>query len=251
MDRGFKRNIKNNDKKARTAKLTFTVIKFAVFLAILIAIPAYIYFFHFDVISSLKSIDDVEALLERNKIQGIFIYLILQILQITISIIPGNVVQMASGYVYGLGLGYILSLAGTALGTILTFAIARILGKDALRLIFGKKFNSFLGKVNSKRGFIFIAVIYLLPCMPKDLLSYVGGVSDIKLLPFLSLSLAMRTPAMIGCVVIGKMLRTGSYIWVGILAAAVIAITIWGITHHERLTQKVDELYVRFSSKQN
>ena len=239
----------DQNKNARRAKLVFTVLKFVVFLAILVALPAYIYFFHSDMIASLKSMDDVEALLENNKLFGAFIYLILQIIQITISVIPGNVVQMASGYVYGFGLGYILSLAGTALGSVMTFGIARVLGKDALRLIFGERFDSFIEKVNTKRGFIFISVIYLLPCMPKDLLSYVCGVSDVKLGSFLLLSLTMRTPAMIGCVVLGRMLRTGSYLGLAILGGLIVCITIWSLIRHEKLTQKIDELYQHFSSR--
>ncbi len=239
----------DKDKKTKNIKRAFTILKFTIFLAIIFALPAYIYIFHSDMISSLKSMDDVEALLENNKLSGALVYLILQIVQIIISIIPGNVVQMTAGYVYGPGLAYVLSLAGTALGTVITFGIARVLGKDALRLIFGKRFDSFIEKVNSKRGFIFISVIYLLPCMPKDLLSYVGGVSDIKPLPFLLLSLAMRTPAMIGCVVMGRMLRTGSYLLLALLVIVILIVTIWGLKHHERLTQRIDELYMRYSQK--
>lgn len=111
-------------------------------------------------ITILDSLEKINMFLARHKIESIFVYLGLQVAQIVICILPGQVLQFAGGYVFHFGIGFLLTMIGATIGTIMTFYIARILGKDAMYLIFGeKKLNNYIEKLNSKRALLFILVI--------------------------------------------------------------------------------------------
>ena len=124
--------------------------------------------------------------------------------------------------------------------------MARALGRDALHLFFDeKKIAHFVEKLNSKRALIVVFVIYLIPGLPKDLITYAAGVSEIKLKPFLVLSLVGRTPGMLCSIVIGNLFNNGSYIGILVLSIVVVIACIWGVRHHEKLTELIDKGYQR------
>ena len=88
------------------------------------------------------------------------------------------------------------SLTGAFLGTLISFMLARWLGSDFVHLFFGKqKTQDYVKKLNSKRAYTIVFLIYLIPGIPKDIASYAAGVSEMKLKPFMLLSLIGRMPA--------------------------------------------------------
>lgn len=200
----------------------FPILKICILLIILIGIPLYIWFFQRDILVHLKSFEDVKNLLIKYKSESVLIYIGLQIIQIVICFIPGQAFQFVAGYLYGFPLGLLFSVIGAVLGTIISFYIARLLGKDFIHLIFNEKqITEYVIKLNSKKAYTLVFLIYLIPGLPKDLTSYAAGVSEIGMKQFLILSLIGRTPGMVGSLLIGyfysKKLFAGA-IAVGILA---------------------------------
>lgn len=244
--------IKNQPKEPMTRsqkiKLLFIILKLLVLLFIIIAIPLYLILFEKDLITSLRSMEDVNAILAANRTQGIFIVIGLQIAQVIISIIPGNAVQFATGYVYRFILGYLISAIGLVIGSVISFQLAKVLGTDAMNVLFGEeRFTRFLEKFNSKRGFIFTFVFFLIPGLPKDLLCYVAGISKMRLLPFLALSMVARTPGVMGSIMMGSMFANGRYEGMVALVTLAALLCYFGIKYHEKLSQKIDMWYEKMS----
>lgn len=242
MDTDKKENIK------KRLKIAFTVLKLLLLLVLIVGIPAYIAVYHADFISQFKSLESVNAYLERYKAASMLAYLGIQIMQIIICIIPGQAMQFAAGYVFSFWPGYLLSILGAAIGTVMTFYLARILGRDALHLIFDEeKIAKFVNKLNSKRAFIAVFVIFLIPGLPKDLFTYAAGVSEMKLKVFLIISLIGRTPGMMCSIMIGSMFNNGSYFGIIILSIIVTILCILGVKKHEKLTVLIDRGYRKLS----
>ena len=209
----------------RRSKKSLAILKFTLLIMFILGIPVYMYFFHHDFITGFKSVDDVTVFLAKYEAASSFIYIGLQIAQVIISIIPAQFFNLASGYIFGFMYGYLLSIAGVTAGTAVTFFLARVLGKDAIYLLFGeKKITKYITDLNSRRALFIIFVIYLIPGLPKDLMGYAVGLSRIKFLPFLALSLIGRTPAMMTTIMAGSMLDKGNY--TGVIALSVIAAVI-------------------------
>ena len=99
--------------------------------------------------------DSFNAVVEhlgQYKLEAIPIYIGLQIIQIVISVIPGQVFQLAAGYLYTFLPALILSVTGAILGTMVSFYLARFLGSDFVHLFFGReKTLEYVEKLNSKK----------------------------------------------------------------------------------------------------
>ena len=221
-------------------------LKFGLLIAIVAVVPLVVYFNYHELINDFGSLEKINMFLSRHKIESIFVYLGLQVAQIVICILPGQVLQFAGGYVFHFGIGFLLTMIGATIGTIMTFYIARILGKDAMYLIFGeKKLNNYIEKLNSQRALLFILVIYLIPGIPKDLFAYAIGVSNMRFMPFLIVSLVGRAPAMIGSVIMGSMFESGSYTEAVILFAIAVILCIIGVFKHKKIHEWIDKKYVK------
>ncbi|MEG1584175.1 MAG: VTT domain-containing protein [Anaerovorax sp.] len=235
-----------NIKKKKTIQMVLMILKFGLLLFILVGIPLYFYFFQGDLLNNFRSLDALNVFLEQHKTSSIFVYIGLQVLQIVICIIPGQALQFAAGYAYAFWFGYLFSIIGAAVGTVVTFYLARLLGRDALHMLFGEeKFGKFLAKLNTKRAVVLVFILFLIPGIPKDLLNYAAGVSNMNLKPFLIISLVARTPAMMCSVMIGSMFNKGSYFGIGVLTVLAIVLCILGMKYHETLAKRVDGWYVK------
>ncbi len=117
-------------------------------------------------------------------------------------------------------------------------------------MIFGEqRFTKFVHTLNSKRSFIVLFVIFLIPGIPKDLFTYAAGVSEIRVCPFLILSLIGRTPAMMCSILMGSMFYNGSYTGLIILGAAAIILFFIGILKRDKLVKWMDRFYTRLAGK--
>ena len=244
--------IDKNDKKQKRRqryKKISAVVKLILLLIIIIGIPAYLFFFDHKFLDQFSSIEDVYNFFLQYRSQSILVYLGLQILQIVICIIPGQALQLAAGYLFHFWLGLLLSVIGAGLGTILTYYLAKVLGHDAMHMIFGEeRIRSSLDKLNSKRGVIIVFLIYLIPGIPKDLCTYAAGLSEMKLKPFLLLSLTGRIPGMIGSLLIGYQLQTGGYKAAAIIGGIAVALFILGLIFHKPVMELSDKAYERFKN---
>lgn len=228
-------------------KKAIAIVKFLFLIGIIVGIPAYIYFFHKNLIMKLSNLEQIKVYFENNKASMSVIYIFLQALQIIISVIPGQWLQIGAGFFYGVGISYILSIIGALIGSVVTYFIADKLGKDALYVFFKKEqIDELIEKLNSKRALIIIFLIFLIPGVPKDLCNYVAGISNIKLKPFLVVSLLGRSPGMLGSILIGKHLYTKSYIGAIIVGVVATVFFILGVVYRKKINTYLDGLYDKY-----
>lgn len=222
-------NIKKAEKENKR-RVILSVVKISMLVLIVVGIPLYLWFFHGDWIKSFENIDDVVAFLEKYETQSIFVYIGLQIVQIVISIIPGQVFQMAAGYIYGFWPALLFAMTGALLGTTLSFMLAKALGRDFLHIFFGEeKMSYYIERLNSKKMYAIVFFLYLIPGIPKDMVSYAAGVSEIKFKPFIIISALGRLPGMIGCLLMGDMMMEENYtgaVIIGVFAVITFALCI-------------------------
>lgn len=239
----------NHIDKARLKRRARTIaifVKFALLLVILVGVPLYLWFFHQDFLRQFADYEASREFFETYRTQSIYILLGLQVVQILISIIPGQGIQFVAGLFYGFWPGLLLSLVGALVGTVLTYYVAGFLGRDALYLFFGeRKVDAMLSKINSKRGMILVFLIYLFPGLPKDLCTYAAGISRMKLPAFLIISLVGRTPAMMGSLLIGRGLGRGDYTTVIVIGILAVVFFVLGALFHNQLSVIVDRIYTR------
>ena len=126
---------------------------------------------------------------------SILVFILMQILQVVVFFIPGELIQVAGGYIFGVFGGGVISLIGITLGSVMVFFISNDYGKPLVEKLMLKKEVKFFKKildVGSKRIVVFM--FYLIPGIPKDALSYICGVSKISFKDFCIYSTLGRIP---------------------------------------------------------
>ena len=235
-----------NEKTKKNIKILFTILKFALLIFLIAGIPLIVFFNYHELLEQFDSMESLRAFLDQYQTESVLVYFVMQVLQIVICMLPGQALQMVGGYVFHFWIGLLLTYTGAALGTFVTFHIARALGKDAMYLIFGEeKLNSYIEKLNSKRAFILLFIIYLIPGLPKDLFAYAIGVSNMRFRPVFIVSMIGRAPAMMGSVMIGAMMATGSYTGCIILFSIAVILCVLGAWKYKQLHAWVDKQYVK------
>lgn len=143
----------------------------------------------------------VETLIELITSQGplgVLILLGMQLLQIIVAFIPGEVVQIAAGMMYGPLWGSVVILAGCVLSSMVVYELVHKLGAPFVRSMVGEKqllkFRQF--ELSGKFG-VTVFILFLIPGFPKDVLTYIVPLSDMNLRTFLLLSTIARTPGVI------------------------------------------------------
>lgn len=234
----------DKELKRKRFKTFSAIAKLVLLIVILVGIPMYIFFCHHDLIDRFSDIEEIERTLAEYKTESIFIYIGAQLLQIIICIIPGQELQFAAGYMYGFWLGYAFSLVGAALGTVVTYYLARLLGHDAMHMIFGEeKMNSMMEQIRGKKGIIIIFLIYLIPGVPKDLCNYAAGLAEIRLERFLIVSLIGRSPGMMGSLLIGNQLVNGQYTSAIVIGIVAVVLCILGVIFRKKVMALFDRFY--------
>lgn len=225
-------------------KVAIAILKLIFLILIVILIPLYLYFYQQDFLMRFRDFNDIVSFLERYKLQSIPIYIILQIAQIVISVLPGQFFQLAAGYLYTFWPALLFSCIGAFLGTTITFWLAKGLGSDFVHIFFEKdKTEDYVKRLNSKKAYTIVFLLYAIPGIPKDVVSYAAGLSEMKYKPFIILSTIGRLPGMMGSIIIGSMWHKEEY--VGMIILAIIAVVAFCacIIYRKKLHELLDKAY--------
>ncbi len=102
----------------------------------------------------------------------------------TVLFLPGAVITLAGGALFGPLWGTLWNLTGATLGAALAFLIARYLGADWVARRAGQRLQRLDDGVASE-GWRFVAFVRLVPLFPFNLLNYALGLTRISFLTYL------------------------------------------------------------------
>ena len=118
----------------------------------------------------------------------------LQVAQVLIAPLPGQVLGLVGGYVYGPWLGTLINMAGTLLGSGLAMWLARRFGRPLVHHFVSPRWLDRLDGLAVKRGAAVFFLIFLLPFLPDDAACFVAGLSPLPLKELLLLAAVGRLP---------------------------------------------------------
>lgn len=224
-------------------KKALAYLKFALLLFILVGIPVFLYLKYGADIFSKDAAGNLLAYLKANRSIAFALIIIMQMIQVIVCILPGQPIQFASSYMFGVLPALLLSLIGAVIGSTITFWLAKLLGKDFVSIIFDKdKVDEYHRKLNSGKGLALAGLIYLIPGVPKDLVSYVAGISDMKFKPFILVSNIARIPGMLGSLLLGTFAERGDYVAIGILCVVVTLFLVVFYIKRKSIMEFLDKL---------
>lgn len=228
-----------SDRRMHMLKISVKKSYIALGLVLLfLAAAAYLYFSRY--MGIMSDPEKIRAAIASFGRYGILAFAGIQAVQVIAFFIPGEVVQIAGGYIYGTFFGSLLSLAGITAGSIIVYSISRVFGRPLVRRIISERHMEFFDRVLRLGSIHYIIfLLYLIPGIPKDVLGYVCGISEVRFGNFLLYSTLGRMPAIIVSSYFGAGLGGGNRWVLVVIAAVMTALFAAGIFQGERLIKKL------------
>ena len=120
----------------------------------------------------------------------------------TVLFLPGSVLTLAGGALFGPVLGAFYNLTGATLGAVLAFLISRYLASDWIANKAGGRVKQLINGVEGE-GWRFVAFVRLVPLFPFNLLNYALGLTKIRLLHYLIATYVFMLPGAIAYTYLG------------------------------------------------
>jgi uncharacterized membrane protein YdjX (TVP38/TMEM64 family) len=143
---------------------------------------------------ALMDVERLNMLVVRAGIWGPVVIVTLMTVAVVASPIPSAPIALAAGAAYGHLWGAVQVVIGAELGALIAFGLARILGHDVLRWVFGDRVDAgLLGSQDALTMTVFAS--RLMPFVSFDMISYAAGLSRLHVWRFALATLAGIIPA--------------------------------------------------------
>ena len=167
---------------------------------------------------------------------GVLILLGMQFLQVVVAFIPGEVVQVAAGMMYGPWGGAAVVLVGCVISSAFIFLIVHKLGAPFVRAMIPEKW---MGKLEdfeeTDKLDVMVFVLFLIPGLPKDVFTYLVPLTDMSMRNFLVLSTVGRIPGILMSTLAADGLMEGDIMRSVLLFLVAAGIAALAIVFHEKI----------------
>lgn len=210
-----------------------------IFMLLLTAVSIVIFIYYSpEILRILSSMDNFREYIRSTGSWGPIMFVLFQVLQIVIAPIPGEVVQIAGGYIYGIGLGTLYNTVGMVLGSAMAFYFTRFIGRSYIEKLLQKKDYKWMALINDEKKFsVFLFIFFVIPGLPKDFLVYVAALTSIGSLRFFIILLVARLPWIIGSVAVGSTLHLEQYGSAIIISVISVVAFVLGYIYKDKLVQ--------------
>lgn len=157
-----------------------------------------IYAIHaFGLFDLLTDLPHLQTLIRQSGFFGYSLYILLFIIA-TLLLLPGSILVIAGGIVFGPLLGTLLSLIAATLASSCSFLLARWLGRDLLLKYVGHS-NTFqaIEKGIARNGIDFLILTRLIPLFPYNIQNYAYGLTTIAFWPYTLISALTTLPGIV------------------------------------------------------
>ena len=208
------------------------ILKFAgliAFFVIMIAIVAFIWPYIGDLFEP-GGLDRMLHDIREAGAVGFLLVLAIQFLQIVVAFIPGEVVQVAAGMIYGPWMGALVIWLGCVVSSAFVFLLVNKLGAPFVRAMVPEKYmGKFEAFEQSGKLTMIVFILFLIPGMPKDVFTYLVPLTSMPLKTFLIASNVARIPGIIVSTYAASGLvegRIGESVAIFLIAAAIAVVAV-------------------------
>jgi len=135
------------------------------------------------------------------------VFIGLEITQVVLAPMPGGVIDLASGYLFGPGWGTFYSMTGLMGGTIIALYLARRFGRPVVERLVPSHTLDRLDRYARHRGILFFLLLFLMPFTPNDVICFLAGLTPLPLARLVFIAAIGRLP---GVLVVNL---TGNLMW--------------------------------------
>lgn len=159
----------------------------------------------------------------------------LQTAQVVVAPIPGQVLAVVAGYLFGPWWGTLYNMLGIALGSTLAFWLARRYGRAYVEGIVHADALAWFDGLDDDHTRLALFLFFLVPGLPDDVLCFAGGLTKLPLWQLVALAVVGRTPAFFLVNVVGNYLGTDRPEAAVALGGALFVVTALAYLNRDRL----------------
>lgn len=136
----------------------------------------------------------------------------INIVQVLLAFLPGEPVELASGYAFGFWEGTALCLVASGLATSMIYWATRRWGWKLVGLFFDRSlFDRFSWLKSAKRLELIMLIVFLIPGTPKDFLTYFAGLTNMRFLPVVLIATFGRIPSIVTSTITASAVGSGNW----------------------------------------
>ncbi|MFB6165920.1 MAG: TVP38/TMEM64 family protein [Haloarculaceae archaeon] len=142
---------------------------------------------------------------------GPVVLVAVQAAQVVVAPIPGQVLAVVAGYLYGTWWGTLYNLLGVTIGSTIAFWLARRFGRSYVESVVSEGALATFDGVDDTHARLGLFVAFLVPGLPDDLLCFVGGLTTVPLWQLVVIAIVGRAPAFFLVNAIGDLLGAARF----------------------------------------
>lgn len=217
-----------------------TLFKFAGLLAFL-ALMAVIVIAVWPYLADVFTEGGVDRLVERVRDAGpvgVFVLLGMQFLQVVVAFIPGEVVQLVAGLMYGPLLGAAIILIGCVISSSVVYQLVHRLGAPFVQgMVSTEHLDKFRQFEKTGKLDIIVFVLFLIPGLPKDVFTYIVPLTDMDFKRFIGLTTIGRIPGVLASTYTASGFANGQIVGPLVVVAIVAVAAVAGIVFRDRIME--------------
>lgn len=211
-------------KMQKTSKILFVL-----YITLSLSIIGYTILSKYNIISTISSVESLKSYILSTKEKGIYVYILIQTAQVIILPVPAAIICVVGSLIYGPMLGGLYCSIGILIGSFVSFFIGKTFGYKIVAWIVGKENTDKYSEILRKRGAFFLAIAFLLPMFPDDILCLIAGITNMKFKTFAWVTTITRPIGVICMSFFGSgyvipFTGWGVYAWIAILVLVVAII---------------------------
>lgn len=167
------------------------------------------------------------------------LFFLVQFLSVVFAPIPSNFVAAAGGALFGTVPGFLITFTAVASASLLTFSLARALGRDFTDRIVSKKLSEKYQDILRAKAPVFLVLAFLFPFFPDDMLCILAGLTDLSLRRFALIVVLARPWGLLFASALGGS-TLGLSPWVMVpLALLGLGLFLLGLKYGDRLEESI------------
>lgn len=157
--------------------------------------------------------DAIKNWVDENYFWGILVMILLCAVQVVIALIPGELLEIAAGYAFGGFMGALVCIVGLVLGSVIAILLARKFGRRLVESLYPREKIDSLPIINNPRKRnITVFLLFLIPGTPKDLFTYVIGLTEMSIPLYIAITAVARIPSVIMSTIGGGALSDNKFL---------------------------------------
>ncbi|MBS4749887.1 TVP38/TMEM64 family protein [Granulicatella sp. zg-ZJ] len=127
-----------------------------------------------------------ETHLKQLGVFGPILFILIQIIQVVLPIIPGGAVSVSGTVVWGYEWGFVYNYIGIFIGSMIAFHLARQYGEFFVKcFVSDETYDKYMGWTRNEKRFSWIlGILFFLPAAPDDILCMIAGLTTMSFKKF-------------------------------------------------------------------